>query len=57
MKTERLKEIVKNERQRKAMDYLAAKKANHSKVMNLTHTSWKMQPYLKTNDAVCETKL
>ena len=59
MKTEKLKEIVKNECLKKAMDYLAAKKADHSKVVNLTHTSWEMQPFLKPNDkdAGCETKL
>ena len=50
MKTENLKEIVKNVIQKKAIEYLNAKKADHSKVMDLTHNRWEMQPYLKPNE-------
>ena len=50
MKTENLKEIVKNAIEKKAIEYLNAKKAGHSKVMDLTHTKWEMQPYLRPND-------
>ena len=50
MKTENLKEIVKNAIRKKAIEYLNAKKADHSKVRDLAHTKWEMQPYLKPND-------
>ena len=49
MKKEHLKEVVKAACETKALDYLNNKKAEHSKVLHISHTSWEMQPYLKPN--------
>ena len=54
MKKEELKNLVKAACEAAALEYLNKKKAEHSKVLHLSHTSWEMQPYLKPNTMLTE---
>ena len=49
MKKSKLKHILKNSTEEKALEELEKKKAKHSKVMNIKHKQIKMQKYLKSN--------
>jgi hypothetical protein len=54
MKKDQLKQMVKKACEKKALEYLNRKKAGHSKVLHLSHTSWEPQPYLKPNQMSIE---
>ena len=49
MKKTKLKQILKNSTEEKALEELVKKKKKHSKVMHIKHKQIKMQKYLKSN--------
>ena len=54
MKKEELKNLVKAACEAEALLYLNKKKAEHSKVLHLSHTNWEMQNYMKPNTMLTE---
>ena len=54
MKKEELKNRLMAACEASALEYLNKKKAEHSKVLQISHISWEMQPYLKPNTMLTE---
>ena len=49
MKKEELQKLIKHACARSALEYLNNVKSRHSKVLHISHNSWRMQIYLKPN--------